>query len=257
MKMKMFDVWFVSSVNLLQRKLMKVNNNWENMRSKELQHCVELQLIEVMNLKMLQIQFVPIVNMVRMKLMKVTCNRKNMMNKEFQHCVESELIEAMIVKMLIIQFVSGGSSIQTKSRKVVCNFWNSHNSGLRSILESTSGQSPLSYTPSSSLLRLSHPEQQSYGGRAYSIQLSLFLVVDSRPSPSKSSGMRIVIWSSIECSSDRLMNGMLAKKMCRTFLIGKRSRHIPDKYQLVFVSQTHLFSEAFNGNLNIIERTLE
>jgi hypothetical protein len=37
------------------------------MMNKEFQHCVESQLIEVMNMKMLSIQFVLIANLIRMQ----------------------------------------------------------------------------------------------------------------------------------------------------------------------------------------------
>jgi hypothetical protein len=71
MNMKMYVIQFVSIVNLIQMKWMKIINKMKNMMNKEFQHSVESKLIEVMNHKMQMIQFISIVNLIRMKLMKV------------------------------------------------------------------------------------------------------------------------------------------------------------------------------------------
>jgi hypothetical protein len=80
-------------------KWMKVNNKMKNIPNKELEHWIELQLIEVMKMKMHLIQFVPIVDLIQLKVMKVIDNLKNIPNKEFQHLMESQLIEVMNMKM--------------------------------------------------------------------------------------------------------------------------------------------------------------
>jgi hypothetical protein len=71
-KMKMLLIQFVSRLNLIQMKLMKVTDMMKNMMNKEFQHFVESQLIEVRNMKMQMIQFVSRLNLIQMKLMKVT-----------------------------------------------------------------------------------------------------------------------------------------------------------------------------------------
>jgi hypothetical protein len=73
-------------------KLMKVIHKMNNMMSKEFQHSMESQLIEVMTMKMQMTQFVSIVNWIQMIVMKVVDKMNNMMSKEFQHSVESSLI---------------------------------------------------------------------------------------------------------------------------------------------------------------------
>jgi hypothetical protein len=60
--MKMQMIQFVSIVNLIQMKSMKVIHNKRNMMIQEFQHCMEFQLIEEMNMKMQRSQFVSIVN---------------------------------------------------------------------------------------------------------------------------------------------------------------------------------------------------
>jgi DNA-directed RNA polymerase beta' subunit len=60
-----------SVANLIQMKWMKVIDNIQNMMSKEVQHCMESQLIEVMKMKMHTIQFAVIVNLIQTKSMKV------------------------------------------------------------------------------------------------------------------------------------------------------------------------------------------
>jgi hypothetical protein len=87
MILKMHIIQFVSIVNWIQMKLMKVIHNVKNILNKEFQHWMESKLIEVMIQKMQMIQFVLIVNLIQMKmmkLMKVIHNMKNMMNKGFQ-----------------------------------------------------------------------------------------------------------------------------------------------------------------------------
>jgi hypothetical protein len=66
-------------------KWMKVIHASQNMMNQEFQHCLESQLIEVMNMKMHRIQFVLMVNLIQMKWMKVISTRKNMMNQESQY----------------------------------------------------------------------------------------------------------------------------------------------------------------------------
>jgi DNA-directed RNA polymerase beta' subunit len=66
-------------------KWMKVIDTLKNMMSQEVQHGLESQLIEVMNLKMHMIQFGVIVNLIQMKRMKVIHSMKNTMNQEFQY----------------------------------------------------------------------------------------------------------------------------------------------------------------------------
>jgi hypothetical protein len=58
----------------------------------ELQHDVELQLIQVPNGKMHSIQFVSMMMVIQIKLMKVIRNSQNMMNQEFKLDMESQLI---------------------------------------------------------------------------------------------------------------------------------------------------------------------
>jgi hypothetical protein len=55
------------------------------MTSQEFQHCMESQLVEVMNMKMHTIQFAVIVKLIQIKWMKVIDNMKNMTNQEFQY----------------------------------------------------------------------------------------------------------------------------------------------------------------------------
>jgi hypothetical protein len=100
--MKMLLIQFVSIVNLIQMKLMKVIDTMKSMMNKEFQRWMEYHLIEVMKMKMQMIQFVSIVNLIQMKLINVIHMMKNMMNKEFQRWMESKLIEVMNMKMLLI-----------------------------------------------------------------------------------------------------------------------------------------------------------
>jgi hypothetical protein len=62
MNMKMQMIQFVSIVNWIQMKLMKLIHMMKNIPNKEFQHCEESQLSEAMNMKMQMIQFMSIVN---------------------------------------------------------------------------------------------------------------------------------------------------------------------------------------------------
>jgi hypothetical protein len=55
-------------------KWMKAIYKMKNRMSKEFQHCMESQLIEVMTLKMHPIQFAVIVNLIQMKLNEMYCS---------------------------------------------------------------------------------------------------------------------------------------------------------------------------------------
>jgi hypothetical protein len=66
MILKMQMIQFVSIVNLIQIKWMKVSNNRKNSSIQEFEQSKESQLIEVMILKMQMIQFVSIVNLIQM-----------------------------------------------------------------------------------------------------------------------------------------------------------------------------------------------
>jgi hypothetical protein len=89
--MKMQMIQFVSRLNLIQMKLMKVTYRMKNMMNKEFQHFVGSQLTEVRMMKMHLIQFVSILKLIQMKLMKVTGSSTNMMNKEYKLIGESKL----------------------------------------------------------------------------------------------------------------------------------------------------------------------
>jgi hypothetical protein len=71
MKMKMLQIQFVSTVNLIQMRLMKVIHKMKSMMNKEYQHFLELKLIEVMIEKMLAIQFVSSVNLIQIQSTEV------------------------------------------------------------------------------------------------------------------------------------------------------------------------------------------
>jgi hypothetical protein len=74
MNMKVQMIQFVSIVNLIQMKLIKVIYNMKNMKNQEFQHFSESILIEVMNMKMHLIRFVSIVNLIQMKSIEVSKN---------------------------------------------------------------------------------------------------------------------------------------------------------------------------------------
>jgi hypothetical protein len=59
----------------------------QNLQS--IEHSVESQLIEVLNLKMSDIQLVSIENLIQMKLMTMKHRMKNNANEEPQHYTES------------------------------------------------------------------------------------------------------------------------------------------------------------------------
>jgi hypothetical protein len=63
-------IQFVSKLNLIQMKLMKVIYMMKNMMNKEFQHFVESQLIEVRKMKMHLSQFVSILTSIQTKLMQ-------------------------------------------------------------------------------------------------------------------------------------------------------------------------------------------
>jgi NADH:ubiquinone oxidoreductase subunit 3 (subunit A) len=71
MNMKMQMIQFVSIVNLIQMRLMKVIHKMKNRINEEFEQSKESQLIQVMIHKIQMIQFVSIVNLIQMKLMKV------------------------------------------------------------------------------------------------------------------------------------------------------------------------------------------
>jgi hypothetical protein len=60
-----------------------LNHRW-------IEHFVEFQLIQVMNMKMLLLQFESIVNLIQMKLMKVIHNLRNSLIQEFQYPMKFE-----------------------------------------------------------------------------------------------------------------------------------------------------------------------
>jgi hypothetical protein len=91
----------------------------KNMTSQQFQHCVELQLIQVMKMKKHRIQFASIVNWIQMKLRWMMYKTKNMTNQLFQHCVESQLSEVMMMKMRGIQFALIVNWIQMKLSCVI------------------------------------------------------------------------------------------------------------------------------------------
>jgi hypothetical protein len=66
MNVKMLPIQFVSTMNLIQMKLMKMVSNCKNISNKEFQHSLESKLIEVMKMKILPIQFVSSVNLIQM-----------------------------------------------------------------------------------------------------------------------------------------------------------------------------------------------
>jgi hypothetical protein len=92
------DCWSQSNKSTFPHRQMLIHRSIE--------HWMESQLIEVMNMKMHWSQFVLIVNLIQMKLMKVIHTMKNAMNQEFQHRVESQLTESLKMKMLPIQSAS-------------------------------------------------------------------------------------------------------------------------------------------------------
>jgi hypothetical protein len=65
MKMKMLAIQFVSSVNLIQMKLMKVLYNMKNILIQQFQQSLELRLSEVMTHKILAGQFVSRANLIQ------------------------------------------------------------------------------------------------------------------------------------------------------------------------------------------------
>jgi hypothetical protein len=85
MKMKMQMIQFVSTVNWIQMKLMKVIDKMKNMAIQEFEHSLESIWIQVMKMKMHTIQLVSTVNLIQMKLMKVFHKMKNSLIQEFQH----------------------------------------------------------------------------------------------------------------------------------------------------------------------------
>jgi hypothetical protein len=90
MTLKMHLIQFVSIVNWIQMKWMKVIVMMKNMMNKAFQHYVESGLIEVIKMTMQMIEFVSIVNLIQIKLMKGIHMMKNLSNKEFQNFQESK-----------------------------------------------------------------------------------------------------------------------------------------------------------------------
>jgi hypothetical protein len=129
-------IQFVSIVNFIEMKWMKVICNLKNIPNIEFQHGMESRLIQVIKTKMHMIQFVSIVNWIQMKLMKVIYNLKNIPNKEFQHWMESKLIEVMKMQMHLIQFVSIVNLIQMKLMKGFYNLKNMMNKEFQHLMES-------------------------------------------------------------------------------------------------------------------------
>jgi hypothetical protein len=80
----MHSIQFVSTMMVIQMKVMQVNGNLKNMMIQEFQHFVESQLTQVSRIKMQMVQFASMMTVIRKKLIKVIGNLKNMMNKEFQ-----------------------------------------------------------------------------------------------------------------------------------------------------------------------------
>jgi serine/threonine protein kinase len=115
---------------------MKVIDNMKNRMNKEFQHCVESELIEVMNFQMQMIQFVSLVDLIQRIWMKIIHNLKNMMNKQFQNSVESRWIEVMNMKMQMIQFVSIVNLIQMKWMKIIYTMENMTNQEFQHCMES-------------------------------------------------------------------------------------------------------------------------
>jgi hypothetical protein len=79
--LKMLMIHFVSIVNLIQMKLMKVIYKMKSISNKESQHGMESKLIEIMNMKMQMIQPVSTVNLIQMKAMKSIHKMKNKLDK--------------------------------------------------------------------------------------------------------------------------------------------------------------------------------
>jgi hypothetical protein len=80
-KMTMLLMQFVSRVNSIQMRSIKVIHNTENISNQKSQHRLESKWIEVMNAKILPIQFVSIVNLVQMSLKKMIYKMKKILNK--------------------------------------------------------------------------------------------------------------------------------------------------------------------------------
>jgi hypothetical protein len=89
--MKMFSIYFVSVLNLIQIKLLKVMDKIRNNLIQEFQHCMESELIEGMMMKMLLIQFVSNVNLIQMWLMKEVYSVINSLIQESQYCCRSQI----------------------------------------------------------------------------------------------------------------------------------------------------------------------
>jgi hypothetical protein len=89
-KMKMHLIQFVSIVNLIQMKLMKMIYNRKNIPNQEIEQSKESQLIEVMNMKMLLIQFALIVFLIQMKWREIDRNHGKIYISELKSNQESK-----------------------------------------------------------------------------------------------------------------------------------------------------------------------
>jgi hypothetical protein len=84
----MHPIQFVSTMMVIQMKLMKAICNLKNMTNQEFQLDMEQQLMQLTKMKMHPIQFASMMIVIQMKLMKVICNHKNRTSQEFQFDVE-------------------------------------------------------------------------------------------------------------------------------------------------------------------------
>jgi hypothetical protein len=120
--MKMQMIQFLSNLNLIQMKLMKVIHRMKNMMNKEFQHFVESQLIEVRNMmKMQMIQFVSILNLIQMKLMKLIYNMKMIMKSEFQFFEEFQsLMKLKNYELISVNNINHNFMFEMEA--IICRF---------------------------------------------------------------------------------------------------------------------------------------